>query len=127
MATDLSGLATALEQARAAAFVAGDAAAISDLLDDELVYIHSNGAADTKASLLALIGDGTLRYLAITPSIEQVIAIGSAGFVAAGILDTRAQLGDAAKILRGRYVVTWRQATGGGWKLIALQGAAAVA
>lgn len=127
MTIDLSSLAAELEQARADAFVAGDPDAIARFLDEELIYIHSNGGADTKASLLALIRDGVLRYKAITPSIEQVSAIGPDGFVLAGILDTHAQIGDATKVLRGRYMATWRKTAGDEWKLIALQGAAAVA
>ena len=126
MSINLSDLAVELEQARAAAFVAGDVDAMAAFLDDELVYIHSNGGADTKASLLALIGDGVLRYKAITPAIEQVSAIGSDGFLLAGILDTHAQIGDATKVLRGRYTATWRK-VGADWKLIGLQGSSAVA
>ena len=126
MATDLSTRAKDLEAARTAAFVSGDVEAMAGFLDDDLVYIHSNGGLDTKSSLLGLIGGGVLRYKAITPAIEQVSAIGTEGLVAAGILETHAQIGDETKVLRGRYLATWRKNAAGDWKLLALQGSAGV-
>ena len=40
------------DRARIAALLAKDTTALDDLLDDELVYVHSTGVADTKTSYL---------------------------------------------------------------------------
>jgi ketosteroid isomerase-like protein len=37
-----------LERARFSAMMSGDLTALSALLDDDLIYVHSNGEADSK-------------------------------------------------------------------------------
>lgn len=54
--------ARALEAGRAAALLAGDCAGLQALLSPGLVYVHSSGLRDTRASLLARLGSGQLRY-----------------------------------------------------------------
>jgi len=66
--------AEALGQAHArrfAAMVAGDLAALGELLADELTYTHSNGKVETKAEFLAALEGGALRYLAIASEGES--------------------------------------------------------
>jgi hypothetical protein len=67
-----SDLARAHER-RFEAMVAGDAAALAELLADELTYAHSDGRVETRAELLASIASGALRYLAIRSEGESVI------------------------------------------------------
>lgn len=54
--------AQALEAGRAAALLAGDRARLQALLSPGLVYVHSSGLRDNRASLLARLASGQLRY-----------------------------------------------------------------
>jgi hypothetical protein len=50
------------EKERFAALVTKNYAALEKTLSDELVYIHSNGSMDTKASFIQSLKDGTRSY-----------------------------------------------------------------
>lgn len=68
-AGDDSRIATVLmaDDARIAAMTAADPVALAPLLSADLRYSHSNGAVDTKESLLKLIGGKTTRYVSYRP------------------------------------------------------------
>lgn len=57
----------AADDARIAAMTAADPEALAPLLSPDLRYSHSNGAVDTKESLLLLIGGKATRYVAYRP------------------------------------------------------------
>lgn len=59
--------ALAAEAARYAAQTANDFAAMERLFADDLVYIHSSTAVDTKASFIESMRSGTVRYHRMTP------------------------------------------------------------
>lgn len=50
------------EEARYAAQMAGDVAAMQRLFGDDLVYIHSSTVEDTKASFIESIRSGNVKY-----------------------------------------------------------------
>lgn len=51
-----------LERRRFDAQVARDTTALADILADDLIYTHSNGHQDSKASYLASVASGQSRY-----------------------------------------------------------------
>ena len=51
-----------LERRRFDAQIAKDTAALADILADDLIYTHSNGHQDDKASYLASVVSGQSRY-----------------------------------------------------------------
>lgn len=57
----------AADDTRIAAMTAADPVALAPLLSPDLRYSHSNGAVDTKASLLELIGGKATRYISYRP------------------------------------------------------------
>lgn len=57
----------AADDARIAAMTAADPAALAPILSADLLYSHSNGAVDTKDSLLELIGGKATRYVSYRP------------------------------------------------------------
>jgi ketosteroid isomerase-like protein len=52
----------AMEKRRTDALVAGDVAAMAELIADDFVYIHSNSEIDDRESYLTLFGSGKLKY-----------------------------------------------------------------
>ncbi|MEM9466859.1 MAG: nuclear transport factor 2 family protein [Actinomycetota bacterium] len=59
--TDLDAVAR-LEDARIAAMCSQDADTLERLLSDSLVYVHSSGLVDTKASFLGHVRNGPIQY-----------------------------------------------------------------
>ena len=62
----------------AADAIKGDTVALSRLLADDLRYVHSSGAIDTKHTLVSAIASGALVYHAIDSEDVEVRIIGSA-------------------------------------------------
>jgi hypothetical protein len=54
---------TAADDARVTAMLSPDRAVLETILSEELRYAHSNGAIDTKASLLKSLVSGKTKYL----------------------------------------------------------------
>ena len=52
----------ALDGERMRAMVAGDVDTLGRILADDLTYVHTSSAVDTKASMLESIGNGNLNY-----------------------------------------------------------------
>jgi Domain of unknown function (DUF4440) len=53
------------DDARVAAMTSADPAKLATAFSDDLIYVHSNGKLDTKASLIAAITSGASPYHAI--------------------------------------------------------------
>lgn len=116
---ELTGAIRAMEDRRYAAMIAGDAAALEDLLADDLRYTHSNAVVDTKASLMGLLATGKLTYRAARPVIDDVFIYGDAALVVGSVeLDVTA--GGADRTVRARYTNLWVN-TEGGWRFAAWQ------
>jgi ketosteroid isomerase-like protein len=72
---------SAVEKARAAAFVNHDIATLDKLLRDDLTYIHASGRIDDKKSLLAAIRSDELHYISWTPKQMNVRVSGDTAVV----------------------------------------------
>ena len=89
-ARDVSGTVTveeavAAEAARYAAQTANDFAAMERLFGDDLVYIHSSTAIDTKASFIESIRSGAVRYRRMTPGEVTVRTYGGIAIVTGSV------------------------------------------
>ena len=67
----------AAQKERMQAMVRGDVEALGRLLPDDLTYTHASGVVDTKASLLASIKSGKLKYKSIDPGQPHVRIYGN--------------------------------------------------
>ena len=108
-----------LEHRRLAAMVGADLPALRELLDDRLIYVHSNGGMDTKESLLGALGGKRLDYLAIEPGELSVRIAGPDGDKAEVRGPARLRVaGPRGELtLDLSYVATWERGPGG-WRLI---------
>lgn len=77
--------ALAAEAARYAAQTANDFAAMERLFGDDLVYIHSSTAVDTKASFIESIRSGAVRYRRMTPGDVTVRTYGTLAIVTGSV------------------------------------------
>ena len=62
-----------LEERRLAAMVAADTGALDAILADDLSYVHTTAAIDTKESLTSGLAAGRLNYESITPTTDRAI------------------------------------------------------
>jgi hypothetical protein len=61
-----------LEDARLAAMVGKDVETLDRLLDDKLIYMHSTGVADTKASYLEGLRTGVWDYQSVDRADQRI-------------------------------------------------------
>ena len=74
MTAELEAEVRRLESERAAAMLRSDITVLESILDDELVYAHSTGGADTRSSLLAKLSSGAFAYSAYDLEPDRVVA-----------------------------------------------------
>lgn len=111
-----------LEDERYAAMLAGDVRALERLLDDELLYMHSSGIADSKESYLRGLRDGVWNYQRIARTEQSVKVSGDAALVF-NRLAISIKVRGVQKELDNRALAVWVRRDGA-WRLLALQSAA---
>ena len=112
----------ALEERRYAAMLAADMGALEPLVHEDLVYTHSSGVVDGKASWLESMRSGKTRYKSVQCADEKVRLHGDAALVTGGAT-LEVEIGGQPKTLRLRYLNVWVN-SGGGWKFAAWQSGA---
>ncbi len=65
-AADASAVWRAADDARVAAMISADPAKLAATFSDDLIYVHSNGKVDTKATFAPAIASGKSVYHAVT-------------------------------------------------------------
>jgi ketosteroid isomerase-like protein len=80
-AKDAQAEVLAAEKARTAAMVKGDLDALNKLLADDLSYVHASGSTDTKATFLASIRAGDLRYISFHSKAIQTRVLGTSAIL----------------------------------------------
>ena len=71
----------AAEAARFKANVDADTVVLGQVLDDDLEYVHSNGALDGKASFIESLTSGKRDYVATTFEIQGVRILGDVAII----------------------------------------------
>lgn len=121
--TDADAL-RALERAfetRASALLTSDVEALAALLSDDLVYCHSSGATDTKATFLQAVGDGNLIYRALSGSRMDASIRGDVAWIQ-GVLHIEAEVGGEPRKVSNRILEVWLKDRSSGWRLAARSG-----
>src|SRR2546422_9190042 len=93
----------ATEHRRFAAMVHADTVALEQLLAADLTYTHTDGAQNTRAEFLQIVGTGALRYASIAPETREVRVFGSSAVVT-GRSAMRVESGAQAHAFRIRYL-----------------------
>jgi ketosteroid isomerase-like protein len=107
------------EDRRYAAMIAGDVAALGELLSDRVVYTHSHGGRDTKQEWLGNLGSGALVYHAAEHPVTEVIVLGDAAVVV-GEMHADVTSARGSVHLANATIAVWGLEDGS-WRLAAFQ------
>ncbi len=121
-AADREGALNAAADARVAALVAGDVAALGAILSDDLHYIHSSGVADTKEVFLANLVSGKTKYVEYVPG-ERSWRFPAPGIaIESGKARIKVVNDTGPMTVHLSYLATWREENGQ-WRFLAWQSA----
>ena len=119
MSNDTKSTIHELETRRYQAMCAADAKTLDELLADSMVYTHSTGYADSKASYLEGIRSKKWVYRRIERPIEDIQVHGDCAVVTGQVrIDLVVQ--GTQKILSSRYTNVWVKGKKG-WQMVAWQ------
>jgi hypothetical protein len=108
-----------LEDERCRAVLAKDIATLERLMANDIVYTHSSGRLDTKASFIESIRSGTTQYRRIQRrSLATLVRNGFACLT--GAIEIDVETGGRVLNLNLRFSNVWER-TGSGWQQILWQ------
>ena len=121
--TDTAQAVLQAEEKRRQALLAGDLDALDALLSPALVYVHSSGGQDSKASYLEHMRSGTLQYQSMSFEALQAHPASSCCIVTGRMLAQVTRNGQPMSI-RSLFMTVWATAPGTApvWQLQAYQG-----
>ncbi|MGI5460980.1 nuclear transport factor 2 family protein [Streptomyces sp. CA-249302] len=105
-----------LEQERRDAMIRADVDALRELLAEDVMWIHATARVDTREGLLASIGSGKTKYLAIDCSDESVRFHGGIAFVS-GVADMKCEIAGETRDIQNRFTIVYAPA-GDGWQVV---------
>ena len=113
----------ALETRRYAAMTANDLDTLAALFHDDMIYTHSSGVVDSKASYIEALRSGRTRYLEVEQREQKVTLLGEVALVVGAShieVDVVLNGEKLRKSLDLRSLAAWT-ATPAGWQFIAWQ------
>lgn len=119
MVEEGADLIAALEERRRLAMLHADLDALHDLLDESLVYIHSTGTRDSRASFLDKLNRGLVRYEQLEFTLDAIQRTDRFAWVS-GKIDALIRIPDQVLTVHSRYEAVWMN-VGATWVLMALQ------
>ena len=108
------------DQARLAAMMAGDGAALGRVLSEELRFVHSDGRVESKTDYVKNLMAGDTAYTDAKTSDVQALTASPDVVVLIGAQDMRKRLGPAWSDIKLRYMAVWRNENGT-WRMFAWQ------
>jgi len=108
-----------MERHRYEAMRQADIAVLREVLDDLLVYAHSNSATDDKESYLAKVQAGYFRYESISIEEQGTLVLSDVALLR-GRMRARGLLNGSPLILDNRFLAVVRN-SGGQWRLLSYQ------
>jgi ketosteroid isomerase-like protein len=110
----------AAEKAWATATVAGDEAALKQVLADDLTYIHSNGETDSKTVFIDNLKTGARKYHKVDHESMDVRLYGNTAVLTATAQIATSQKGGKVNPAHLRWIHVWILQKGR-WQLVAHQ------
>jgi ketosteroid isomerase-like protein len=100
------------DERRTAATRNADIGSLAMVLDDDVMYGHSNGVVDTKASYLEALSSGRLRYRTLDTTIDRVVEFDTTVVLHGSMTATIEAEGRTLQI-EAVYLSVWRRAVDG--------------
>jgi len=110
----------AQEKLWASATVAGDEAALRQVLADDLAYTHSNGDTDTKTAFIGNLKTGARKYHKLDHESMDVRLYGNTAILIATAQVATSQKGGSVAPAHLRFIHVWVWQNGR-WQLVAHQ------
>jgi hypothetical protein len=115
----------AAENARCTALVAADVAGLEAVSADTLVYIHSNGARDTRAEFVGNVASGLWNFQAVEHD-DVTIRVDGALAVMEGAIKYHVESSGAQVVIDAWFASIWTDAGAssgtGSWKMDSYHG-----
>ena len=108
-----------LEDKRFGAMIAGDFKGLEAMIHDQLLYTHSSGVTDTKASWLDSMKSGRTKYKTVSCSERKVRILGEVALIT-GRAAIEAEINGQPRQLKLLFLNAWAK-TPQGWKFVAWQ------
>jgi ketosteroid isomerase-like protein len=108
-----------VERMRFHAMVQNDLKSLAPLLSEDLVYVHTDGAVESKAEFLQRLRSGALRYRSIEPTDVRVRTFGSTAIVT-GRSQMAVTIAGADREFAIRYTAVY-VVRGDRWQLVSWQ------
>lgn len=108
------------DQARLAAMMAGDGAALNKLMSDELRFVHSDGRIEAKTDYVKNMLAGDTAYADAKTSGIEVMKPADDVVILIGAQEMRKRLGPTWSEVKLRYMAIWRNEAGT-WRMYAWQ------
>jgi ketosteroid isomerase-like protein len=108
-----------LEDKRFGAMIAGDFKALEAMVHGDLLYTHSSGVTDTKASWLQSMQSGKAKYKSVNCTDRKVRVIGEVALIT-GRAAIEAEIGGQPRSLKLLFLNAWAK-TPEGWQFVAWQ------
>jgi Domain of unknown function (DUF4440) len=108
-----------MERRRYEAMKQADITVLREVLDDQLVYAHSNAAVDDKESYLAKVQAGYFRYESISIEEQSIVVLSDVALLR-GRMKARGLLNGTPVNLDNRFLAVVRK-SGGQWRLLSYQ------
>lgn len=110
----------AADDARVAATLAADRAGLDATLSADLLYAHSNGAVDSKASYIDLVASGRSKYL-VYDYVKRSFSFPEPGIaLMTGQVHVKSASADGDKDHILSFLAVWREEAGS-WRFLAWQ------
>ena len=109
-----------LETERINAVLAGDRAVLDRIFADDLSYVHASGRVDTKATMLADVSAGRMKYRKFDRSDVKVRAYASTAIVT-GKAAVDVDIDQKNLVLRILFTGVYVKQPDGAWRMVAWQ------
>lgn len=114
------------DEVRVHAMLGSDVGALGDLLTEDCLYVHSNGATQTKAEFLESLRSGAMTYRRIQyEAVPLVRLYGSETAVLTGTTRLEVRRADGSVVQPRVLVTAVYVASSGAWRLASYQSTAA--
>ncbi len=108
-----------LDDERSRAMMAQDIGVLGRLMSDAIVYTHSSGRLDSKASFIASISQGTVKYRRIERK-DVAVSVRDGFAFLTGVTEIDVETGGQVRHLNLRFSNVWEE-TPSGWQQIVWQ------